>query len=91
MFARGVRRRELPLIRVAATVTLAGIVLNRLNVSVIAFNWRSTNPYVPSLMELVITAAVIFAEIWVFRWVVTRMPVFRSAPLRVIDRTSRAA
>ena len=91
MFARGVRRRELSLIRIAAGVTLAGIVLNRLNVSVIAFNWRSTDPYVPSWMELVITAAVIFAEIWVFRWVVTRMPVFRSAPLEVVGRASRAA
>lgn len=91
MFARGVRRRELSLVRVAAGVTLAGIVLNRLNVSVIAFNWRSTDPYVPSWMELVITAAVIFAEIWVFRWVVTRMPVFRSAPLEVVGRASRAA
>jgi Ni/Fe-hydrogenase subunit HybB-like protein len=91
MFARGVHRRELTLIRFAATVTLVGIVLNRLNVSVIAFNWRSADPYIPSWMELVITAAVIFAEIWVFRWVVTRMPVFRSAPHPVIGRASRAA
>jgi Ni/Fe-hydrogenase subunit HybB-like protein len=91
VFARGVRGRDLTLIRVAAVVTLAGIVLNRLNVSVIAFNWRSPDPYVPSWMELVITAAVIFAEIWVFRWVVTRMPVLGSAPIQVIGRSSRAA
>jgi Ni/Fe-hydrogenase subunit HybB-like protein len=91
MFARGVRQRRLPLIRCAAVVTLAGIVLNRLNVSVIAFNWRSDNPYVPSWMELVITAAVICAEIWVFRWVVTRMPVLQSAPLRIVADRREAA
>lgn len=91
MFARGVRLRDLPLIRVAAVVTLAGIALNRLNVSVIAFNWRSANPYVPSWMELVITAAVIFAEIWVFRWVVTRMPVLQSTPFRLVKKDRRAA
>ena len=91
MFARGVRLRELSLIRAAAVVTLAGIALNRLNVSVIAFNWRSANPYVPSWMELVITAAVIFAEIWVFRWVVTRMPVLHSTPFRLVDKDRQAA
>ncbi|HSN54091.1 MAG TPA: NrfD/PsrC family molybdoenzyme membrane anchor subunit [Candidatus Sulfomarinibacteraceae bacterium] len=91
LFARGVRLQDLPLIRLASVITLAGIVLNRLNVSVIAFNWRSANPYVPSWMELVITAAIIFSEIWVFRWVVTRMPVLQSSPLRAIEREHRAA
>ena len=91
IFIRGVRLRELGLIRAAAVVTLAGVALNRLNVSVIAFNWRSANPYVPSWMELVITAAVIFAEIWVFRWVVTRMPVLQSTPLRLVEEDHRAA
>jgi Ni/Fe-hydrogenase subunit HybB-like protein len=91
MFSRGVRERRLPLIRAAAVVTLVGIALNRLNVSVIAFNWRSDTPYVPSWMELVITAAVICAEIWVFRWVVTRMPVLESAPLRIVADRREAA
>jgi Ni/Fe-hydrogenase subunit HybB-like protein len=91
LFARGVRMRELSVIRAAAVITMAGIVLNRLNVSVIAFNWRSANPYVPSWMELVITAAIIFAEIWVFRWVVTRMPVLQSTPFRIVEEQRRAA
>jgi hypothetical protein len=31
-------------------------------------------------MEIVITLAIIFTEIWVFRWIVTRMPVFEGSP-----------
>ena len=31
-------------------------------------------------MEIVVTLAVIFAEIWVFRWIVNRMPVLSDSP-----------
>jgi Ni/Fe-hydrogenase subunit HybB-like protein len=80
MFAYGVRNRSLGIIRVAAIVALLGVVLNRLNVSVIAFNWFVPNHYYPSWQEIVVTLMVVFAEIWVFRWVVSRMPVMRKAP-----------
>ena len=33
----------------------------------------------PTWMEVVVTLAVIFAEIWVFRWIVRRMPVLGRA------------
>ena len=56
-----------------------GVILNRLNVSVIAFNWRSPVHYVPTVAEIVVTLMVIFIEIWVFRWVVNRMPVLRES------------
>jgi Ni/Fe-hydrogenase subunit HybB-like protein len=75
LFAYAVRHRRLGLVRVAAVMTLIGIIMNRLNVSVIAFNWNSANHYVPSWQEIVVTLMVIFAEIWVFRWIVNRMPV----------------
>jgi hypothetical protein len=29
--------------------------------------------------EIVVTLTVVFAEIWVFRWIVLRMPVLREA------------
>ena len=61
--------------RVAAGLALLGIVLNRLNVSVIAFRWNAPVRYVPSWAEVVVTLAVISAELWAFRWVVNRMPV----------------
>jgi Ni/Fe-hydrogenase subunit HybB-like protein len=75
LFAYAVQRRQLSLIKVAAAMTLVGIVLNRLNVSIIAFKWYASVRYVPSWMEIVVTLGVISVELWVFRWVVNRMPV----------------
>jgi hypothetical protein len=31
-------------------------------------------------MEIVVTLAVIFTEVWIFRWVINRMPVLRDSP-----------
>lgn len=83
LFLYGHNRGRLGMIRVAAILTLLGIVLNRLNVSVIAYRWYAPVPYVPSWQEIVVTLGVISAEIWVFRWVVGRMPVLdRVLPTR---------
>ena len=76
MFAYAVRNRSLGLIKVASVMALLGIILNRLNVSVIAFRWDAVNKYYPSWEEILVTLMVISLEIWVFRWIVTRMPVF---------------
>ena len=77
MFAYAVRNRNLGIIKVASVMALLGIILNRLNVSVIAFKWYAANHYYPSWEEIVVTLMVVFTEIWVFRWIVTRMPVFK--------------
>lgn len=74
------RKNNMLLIRVAAIMTMIGIILNRLNVSVIGFRWDSAIRYVPTWMEIVVTLTVIFIEIWVFRWVINRMPVMRESP-----------
>ncbi|OGU66906.1 MAG: hypothetical protein A2W30_08845 [Ignavibacteria bacterium RBG_16_36_9] len=76
IFAYAVRNRSFGLIRIASVISLIGIILNRLNVSVIAFNWNAVNKYYPSWQEIIVTLMVIFSEIWVFRWIVVRMPVF---------------
>jgi Ni/Fe-hydrogenase subunit HybB-like protein len=78
MFAFGFKHRSLNIIKVAAVMALLGIVLNRLNISVITFNWYAEVHYFPSWQEIVVTLMVIFAELWVFRWFVTRMPVLSS-------------
>ena len=78
MFAFGFRNRSLNIIKLASIMALIGILLNRLNISIISFNWYSEAHYIPSWQEFVVTLMVIFAEIWVFRWIVTRMPVFKS-------------
>jgi Ni/Fe-hydrogenase subunit HybB-like protein len=79
LFLRGYRRGDVRLIRAAALLTMLGIVMNRLNVSVIGFKWYAAERYIPSWMEIEVTLAVIAAEIWVFRWIVSRMPVLGAA------------
>ena len=59
---------------------MLGIVLNRLNVTVIAYEWNAAVRYIPSWMEIVVTLGVVSVEIWVFRWVINRMPVLGGSP-----------
>ncbi len=80
LYTQAVRFGNLALIRVASALTLIGIVLNRLNVSIIAFKWYAPQHYIPSWMEIEITLGVIVAEILVLRWVVNRMPILRESP-----------
>ncbi|MBN1339880.1 MAG: polysulfide reductase NrfD [Bacteroidales bacterium] len=74
------RKNNVLLIKVASIITMLGIIINRLNVSVIGFRWDAAEHYYPSWMEIAVTLAVIFTEIWIFRWVINRMPVLREPP-----------
>ena len=80
MLLVGSQRRLMPLVGIGSALTMIGVILNRLNISVIAFKWYLPNHYVPSWMEFVVTAGVISAELWVFRWIVNRMPVLGFQP-----------
>ena len=80
LFFYSYRTNNTTLIKVAAILTMLGVILNRLNVTVIGFRWDAAVHYIPSWMELVVTLAVIFTEIWIFRWVINRMPVLRESP-----------
>lgn len=80
LFFISYRKSSVFLIRLAAIITMLGVILNRLNVTVIGFRWDAPIRYVPSWMELVVTAAVILTEIWIFRWVVNRLPVLKDGP-----------
>jgi len=80
LFFYSYRTNNIKLIKLAAILTMLGVILNRLNVTVIGFRWDMAIRYVPTWMELVVTLAVIFTEIWIFRWVISRMPVLRDSP-----------
>lgn len=80
LFYYSYRTNNIYMIRIAAILTILGIILNRLNVTVIGFRWDASVHYIPSWMEIVVTLAVIFTEIWIFRWVINRMPVLRESP-----------
>lgn len=80
LFYYSYRRNNIVLIRIAAIATMLGIIINRLNVTVIGFRWDAAEHYFPSWMEIVVTLAVIFTEIWIFRWIINRLPVLRESP-----------
>jgi len=85
MFFYSYRTVNIFMVRFAAVLTMIGVVMNRLNVTVIGFRWDAAVHYVPSWMEIVVTLAVIFTEIWIFRWVIHRMPVLSESPAWVKD------
>jgi len=76
LFLTAIRKRSVRLVQFTAFLTAMGVILNRLNVSVIAFKWYEAVRYYPSWMEIEVTLAIISMELWVFRWVINRMPVF---------------
>ncbi|MGE5176508.1 MAG: NrfD/PsrC family molybdoenzyme membrane anchor subunit [Hyphomicrobiales bacterium] len=80
VFTEATRWKSVRLAQVGAALALVGILLNRLNVSTIAFKWYEPAHYVPSVAEVVVTLGVVFSEIWVFRWIVNRMPVLSPSP-----------
>lgn len=80
LFFMSYRKQNIRLIKIAAIITMLGIIVNRLNVTVIGFRWDAEVAYIPSWMEIVVTLTVIFTEIWIFRWIVTRLPVLREPP-----------
>src|SRR5690606_18231393 len=57
LFFNSYRTGNVFMIRFAAILTMIGVVLNRLNVSIIGFRWDAVVPYVPSWMEIVVALA----------------------------------
>ncbi|MBA3009829.1 MAG: hypothetical protein KKF12_20785 [Proteobacteria bacterium] len=82
LYSVGAREKNLTLIRIASLWTVLGIVLNRLNISVIAFNWHlpSAERYVPSFMEVGTTLFIVTLGIVVYKFIVTRMPILHEHP-----------
>jgi Ni/Fe-hydrogenase subunit HybB-like protein len=80
VFVWAVRRESAAWVRFAAIWTVLGIILNRVNVSIIAFNWNLPDRYVPKWTEFAITITIITAGILTFRWIVNRMPILWEHP-----------
>ncbi|MBW1848095.1 MAG: Ni/Fe-hydrogenase cytochrome b subunit [Deltaproteobacteria bacterium] len=82
LYAIGVRDKNVKLIKWTSALTVFGIILNRLNISLIAFNWHlpSSERYFPSLMEIGISVFLVTLGILAFRFIVTHMPIFYEHP-----------
>lgn len=53
LFTQSVKTKNILLIKIGAIMTVVGIILNRLNISMIAFNWEVPVKYFPSWMEII--------------------------------------
>jgi Ni/Fe-hydrogenase subunit HybB-like protein len=80
MFVIGYRSLKLNLIRIAAVMAIIGIILNRLNISTFSYHWYDGVIAFPTWKEIVVSMAVIFVQLLVFRWIVRRMPVYSELP-----------
>jgi Ni/Fe-hydrogenase subunit HybB-like protein len=80
LYVVAIKRQDVRLVQNTAFLTAIGVILNRLNISVIAFKWYEAVRYYPSWQEVWVTLAVISMELWVFRWVINRMPILGEHP-----------
>ena len=81
-YAVGVRNKDIKMIKWTAAWAVLGIIVNRLNVSLIAFNWQlpDSRRYFPHWMEIGISIFIITVGIVAFKFIVTRMPIFYAHP-----------
>lgn len=81
-YAVGVRNKDIKMIKWTSAWAVLGIVVNRLNVSLIAFNWQlpADQKYFPHWMEIGISIFIVTVGIVVFKFIVTRMPIFYVHP-----------
>jgi len=82
LYAVGVREKNLVIIRRTSGIAVLGIVLNRLNVSLVAFNYHlpASERYFPHWMEIGISVFVVTVGILVYRFIVTHMPILYEHP-----------
>ncbi len=80
LFVFGTQKEKVGFVQFTAIFTIIGIIINRLNVSLIALNWQLPHREFFNWKEFLIVIAVITVEILVYRWIVNRMPVLREHP-----------
>lgn len=82
LYAIGVREKSLKIVRIASVLGILGIVVNRFNVSMVAYNWQlpAAERYFPSLMEIGISIFVVTLIVTAYRFITTRMPVLFEHP-----------
>ncbi|MCF8031298.1 MAG: Ni/Fe-hydrogenase cytochrome b subunit [Desulfohalobiaceae bacterium] len=82
VFAVAARERRVGLVKWTALWAVLGIVLNRINVSLIAYNWNLSvgEHYFPGWMEFGLTIFIVTLGLVLYRYCVTRMPVLYEHP-----------
>jgi Ni/Fe-hydrogenase subunit HybB-like protein len=79
-YLHGIKTANARIVRLAAVWSILGIIFNRLNVSIFAFNWQLSERYFPHWMEFAVTITIVTVGLLTFRWIVNRMPVLYTHP-----------
>jgi Ni/Fe-hydrogenase subunit HybB-like protein len=82
LYAIGVRVKSLGLIKFTSVLAILGVILNRFNVCLVAFNWQlpAGERYFPHWMEIGISVFIVMIGLLLYRFIVTRMPILYEHP-----------
>jgi Ni/Fe-hydrogenase subunit HybB-like protein len=83
IFTLGYKNNSTFAVRFAGFYAVIGVLFNRINISILAFNWNlpgHLHHIVPPWKEAVIVLTISTIHILVFRWIVNRMPILRDEP-----------
>jgi len=77
-----VQNKRAAMVRGAAIAGAVGVLLNRVDVTIVGFNWQLPwkYRYYPSWMEVVITVTIIAIGVMTFRAIINRMPILYEHP-----------
>ncbi len=70
----GIHHKNVNLCRIGALVTVLGVLLNRLNTSLITFNWHLYQE-VPHILEVIISITIFAIYIMTYRFILNRLPI----------------
>ena len=73
-FAYAIRHKIVGLARFGAFMTVAGIILNRLNTALVTFNWKLYQE-IPHVYEVLISITIFAIYIAVYRFILNRLPI----------------
>lgn len=79
----GIKKNSAGIVRFGAFYAVLGIIVNRINVSIIAFNWNlpgHLHHIIPPWQEVSMVMTIATIHILLFRWILNRMPVLREEP-----------
>jgi Ni/Fe-hydrogenase subunit HybB-like protein len=79
----GVKNDSVGIVRLGAFYAVAGVLLNRINIAIITFNWNlpgHLHHIIPPWQEVAVVLSIATIHILVFRWILNRMPVLREHP-----------
>lgn len=87
LFAWAIHNQRVGVVRLAAFITVFGVVLNRLNTALITFNWK-LYPEIPHIFEVLITVTIFAIYVVVYRFILYRLPIlfaWKSVPVEAYE------